>query len=34
MAKKKGGTANFGGKKAKPFGTKGGGQVPKGGKKK
>jgi hypothetical protein len=33
MAKKKG-VANFGGKKAKPFGTKGGGKVPKSGKKK
>lgn len=30
---RKGGSANFGGKKAKPFGTKGGGKVPKGGKK-
>lgn len=30
MAKKKGGKSkNFGGKKAKPFGTKGGGKVPK-----
>lgn len=26
--KKKGKTANFGGKKAKPYGTKGGGTVP------
>jgi hypothetical protein len=30
----KGKLSNLGGKKAKPFGTKGGGKVPKGGKKK
>lgn len=30
---KRSGTANFGKKKAKPFGSKGGGKAPKGGKK-